>query len=166
MDRELERAMCERYAERIRSYGLLHLRDAAAAQDLVQHVLMAVIEALRAGQVKDPERLGAYVLGTCRNLVMETYRGAARQRRVAESAAKELLPKDWEPSWGSIDRIKLENCIFMLDPRARSVVLATYVEDRDADAIASSLKLTLGNVRVIRHRALAQLQTCLEGGAR
>lgn len=165
MDREAERALCERYAERIRSYGLLHLRDAAAAQDLVQHVLLAVIEALRAGQIHEPERLGAYVLGTCRNIVMEMGRGEARRRRVAESA-KDVLPETWEPRWEIVDRAKLGDCIFRLDPRARSVILATYVEERDPEAIATALKISLGNVRVIRHRALAQLQTCLEGGPR
>lgn len=166
MDREAEAALCERYAERIRSYGLLHLRNAAAAEDLVQHVLLAVIEALRAGQVRDTERLGAYVLGTCRNIAMEMGRGEARRRRLAESAAKELLPEGWEPHWESVDGAKLGDCLFRLDARARSIILATYVEEREPEAIASAHKLTLGNVRVIRHRALAQLQACLEGGAR
>jgi RNA polymerase sigma-70 factor (ECF subfamily) len=45
------------------------------------------------------------------------------------------------------------------------VVLATFLEDRDADEIGSTLSLTAGNVRVIRHRALARLQVCVEGEA-
>jgi DNA-directed RNA polymerase specialized sigma24 family protein len=70
---EDERAICERFAGRIHAYGLRHLRDPPAAQDLVQHVLLAVVQALRAGRVEEPTRLDAYVLGTCRNAVMDYY---------------------------------------------------------------------------------------------
>ena len=159
-----ERALCQRFAPRIRAYGLRHLRDEQAAQDLVQHVLVAVLEALRAGRVEDRERLDAYVLGTCRNASMDMKRGVMRQRRVAERASAGL-PEGYEPEWIGVDRFRLENCIRGLEPRDRAVVMATYLEDRDADEIAKSLETTAGNVRVIRHRALARLQACVEEGA-
>ena len=44
-------------------------------------------------------------------------------------------------------------------------MLATFLEDRDADEIGKALELSPGNVRVIRHRALARLQACVEGTA-
>jgi RNA polymerase sigma-70 factor, ECF subfamily len=157
-----ERAICRKYADRIRSYGLCHLRDTAAAQDLVQQVLLGVLEALRDGRVEQPERLGAYVLGACRNTVMDMRRGDARRRRVAEQASVGL-PEDYEPSWATVDRLRLEQCLRELEPRDRSVVLATFLEDRGADEIGQKMNLTAGNVRVIRHRALAQLRSCLDG---
>jgi RNA polymerase sigma-70 factor (ECF subfamily) len=161
---EDERAMCEKFAGRIHAYGLRHLRDRPAAQDLVQHVLLAVLQALRAGSVEDPTRLDAYVLGTCRNAVMDMRRGAARQRRVAQESAAGL-PEGYEPSPLQVDRARLEDCLRRLEARERVVVLATFLEDRDADEIARTLSLTAGNVRVIRHRALAHLQVCVEGEA-
>jgi RNA polymerase sigma-70 factor (ECF subfamily) len=42
--------------------------------------------------------------------------------------------------------------------------MATFVEDRDADEIGAAFAISAGNVRVIRHRALARLQACVEGG--
>lgn len=129
-----ERAICEKYAARIAAYGLRHLRSRSAAQDLVQHVLLSVLEALRAGRVDDPARLDAYVLGTCRNSVMDMRRGDARRRRLAEESAAGL-PEGYEPAWVEVDRIRLEDCLRRLEPRDRSVVLATFVEDRDADEI-------------------------------
>jgi RNA polymerase sigma-70 factor, ECF subfamily len=161
---ERERELCHKYAERIRAYGLRHLRDSVAAQDLVQLVLIAVIRALREDRVADRSRLDAYVIGTCRNVVMDMRRGAARQRRVAEQAS-EGMPEVFEPSWTGVDRVQLERCLFGLEPRARAVVLATYVEDHDADEIGAALHISAGNVRVIRHRALARLQECIEGSA-
>ena len=42
--REAEAEVCRRMAPRIRLYGLRHLRSAAAADDLVQQVLLKTIE--------------------------------------------------------------------------------------------------------------------------
>jgi RNA polymerase sigma-70 factor (ECF subfamily) len=161
---EDERAMCERFAGRIHAYGLRHLRDRPGAQDLVQHVLISVLQALRAGRVEDPARLDAYVLGTCRNAVMDMRRGDARRRRVAQESSAGL-PEGYEPSWLEVDRLRLEQCLRELEARERAIVLLTFIEDRDADEIGHTLDLTPGNVRVIRHRALARLQGCVEGKA-
>lgn len=159
-----ELGICRQYAGRIFAYGLRHLRDEERARELVQHVLLAVIEALRAGRVEQTDRLEAYVFGTCRNAVRDLRRGETRRQRIAERAATEL-PLDYEPAWPRVDRLRLEACLHGLPPRDRAVVLATFVEDRDADEIAAALALSAGNVRVIRHRAVARLQACVEGGA-
>lgn len=164
MEQVDERRICQRYAGRIRAYGLRHLRDEERARELVQHVLLAVIEGLRAGRVKDTERLDPYVFGTCRNAVMDMRRGESRQRRIAERAAREL-PVGYEPAWPRVDRVRLEQCLQALEPRDRAIVLATFIEDRDAEEIGSTFRLTAGNVRVIRHRAVARLQACVEGAA-
>jgi len=164
LSNEDERALCERFAGRIHAYGLRHLRDGSRAQDLVQHVLLAVLQALRAGNVDDPTRLDAYVLGTCRNAVMDMRRGDVRQRRLAEQSSAGS-PQSYEPSFLRVDRVRLEDCLRGLEPRERAVVLATFLEDRDTDEIGQTLKVSPGNVRVIRHRAIAHLQNCVEGEA-
>jgi RNA polymerase sigma-70 factor (ECF subfamily) len=138
------------------------LHDGASAEDLVQHVLIVVLQALREDRVEDPSRLDAYVLGTCRNVVMDIRRSSARRRRVAERATAGL-PEGYEPEWPRVDRLRLEHCLRGLEARDRAIVLATFLEDRDADEIGSAMSLTPGNVRVIRHRALARLQACVEG---
>lgn len=162
MSDEDERAVCERFGARIRAYGLRHLRDAVAAEDLAQHVLLSVLQALRDGRVEQPDRLDAYVLGACRNAAMAMRRGVARQRRVAERASAGL-PETYEPPHLTVDRARLDQCLGELEARDRAVVLATFLEDRDADEIGEAMRLSTGNVRVIRHRALAKLHTCLGG---
>jgi RNA polymerase sigma-70 factor (ECF subfamily) len=164
MEGEGDSAIWRRYAARIWTFGLLRLRDAASADDLVQQVMVAVLEALREGRVEDPERLDSYVFGTCRNMVMHTWRARRRGKRIAEQAA--ALPSEtWQPPSALQDRQRLERCLDGLEPRDRSVVLATFVEDRGADEIGESMGLSPGNVRVIRHRALAKLQDCLQARA-
>jgi RNA polymerase sigma-70 factor (ECF subfamily) len=154
-----ERELCRTYESRIRGYGLRHLRDAAAAEDLVQHVLLAVLQAVRAGKV---ENVAAYVFGTCRYAVRDMQRGEARQRKIAEANAA-VLPAGFEPKVARVDRVRLEMCLLGLEPRDRAIVIATFAYDRDADEIGRAFDLSAGNVRVIRHRALAKLQACVGG---
>jgi RNA polymerase sigma-70 factor, ECF subfamily len=65
---EAEAELCRRFAPRVRLYGLRHLRTEDRAADLVQSVLLAVLEAARAGRIAEPEHVGRFVLGTCRNV--------------------------------------------------------------------------------------------------
>src|SRR4029079_19349709 len=55
-DSAAEAELYRRLAPRVRLYGLRHLRDRAAAADLVQQVLLMTLERLRAGEVREPER--------------------------------------------------------------------------------------------------------------
>jgi RNA polymerase sigma-70 factor (ECF subfamily) len=65
--------------------------------------------------------------------------------------------------WALADRSRLDRCLERLEARARTVILATFVDGRDADDVGRSMGLSAGNVRVIRHRALAHLHDCMEG---
>jgi RNA polymerase sigma-70 factor, ECF subfamily len=41
------------------------------------------------------------------------------------------------------------------------VVLMTFFADKSGDEVAKELGLSAGNVRVVRHRALARLRACM-----
>jgi RNA polymerase sigma-70 factor (ECF subfamily) len=45
------------------------------------------------------------------------------------------------------------------------VVVLTFFADKPGDEVAKELGLSAGNVRVIRHRALARLRSCMGGAA-
>jgi RNA polymerase sigma-70 factor (ECF subfamily) len=154
-----ERAFCERFAPRVRRYAERHLRVAGAAADLTQEVLMIALEAMREGRVEKPERLGSFVLSTCRHRVWSDNRAQARRRDLDGAALPVALPT-FDVS--ARDRLRLEECVGKLGDRERTVVLLTYYEEWPAARIATSLDTTAGNVRVIRHRSLAQLARCLE----
>jgi RNA polymerase sigma-70 factor, ECF subfamily len=158
-----EGALCRRFGRRILMYGQRHLKDEQAAHDLVQQVLLAVLEAARQGRIENPERIDAFVLGTARNICWDMRRASARQRRLAERAAAEL-PEAWEPVWPRLELERLWHCLGELDGRARTVIAMTFAEERSAEEIGAALALTPGNVRVLRHRALARLQDCVGGG--
>ena len=70
-DDAAEAELCRRFAPRIRFYGLRHLRNEAAAADLVQDVLLMILQKLRAREVREPERVASFILGTCRQVVID-----------------------------------------------------------------------------------------------
>jgi RNA polymerase sigma-70 factor, ECF subfamily len=156
-----ERELCRRWAPRIAGYGARHLRERQSVDDLLQRVLLAVVQALRTGRVEDPDRIGGYILTTCRRTTWEMNRGAWREAGVVSDAALEEIGV--EPEWRTIDRAALDRCLGRLPTRERVVIVGTFCDELSSDRIAAHLTTTAGHVRVIRHRALAQLQSCMEG---
>jgi RNA polymerase sigma-70 factor (ECF subfamily) len=162
-DRAAEAELCRRFAPRVRLYGLRHLRDPHAAADLVQQVLMTTLERLRAGEVREPGRIASFVLGMCRMMVLEQRRGARRRDALLETYADNGAHA--EPGETRvIEAPRLERCLEALPERERSVLVLSFYAERPAEETGRELGLTAANVRVIRHRALARLRACIEGG--
>ena len=90
-DPDAEAELCRRFAPRIRLYGLRHLRSATAAADLVQDVLMMTLTKLRAGALRDSGKLASFILGTCRQMVIDGRRGGHRRERILETFSASFL---------------------------------------------------------------------------
>lgn len=160
--RDAEAQLYQRLAPRVRLYGLRHLRNEAAAADLTQQVLLLTIESLRAGRLREPERLASFVLGTCRMIVRDLRRGAKRRQRLLEQFGADL-PVAQVPGAPDIDIERLANWLQRLPERDRSVLVLTFYAERSTAEVAAELGLSPGNVRVIRHRALGRLRECMTG---
>jgi RNA polymerase sigma-70 factor (ECF subfamily) len=158
-DREAEAELCRRLAPRVRLFGLRHLGNEAAAADLMQQVMLLMIERLRAGVLREPERLASFVFGICRMVVLDLRRGQARRDRLLQTYAEALSPPEAPaPNFG---HRRLALCLERLPERVRTVLLLTFYDDMSAEALARSLDLSPANVRVIRHRGLARLRACV-----
>jgi RNA polymerase sigma-70 factor, ECF subfamily len=159
-DPEAEAELFRRMAPRVRLYGLRHLRDAHAAEDLTQQVLIITLEALRAGSLREPDKLASFVLGTCRMTVLDLRRGAQRKQRLLEKFAADL-PAAVERPLLHLDHDQLERCMQNLNERERTVVVLTFYDEQSGAEVASFLGVSEANVRVIRHRAIHQLRACM-----
>ena len=165
-DTAAEAELYRRLAPRVRLYGLRHLRDRDAAADLVQRVLLMTLERLRAGEVREPERIASFVLGACRMTVIEMKRSTRR---------REELLEEWIPAFAgmtegdvveaveplALDGDRLAGCLQALSERERSVVVMSFFAEKAADEVGGELGISGGNVRVIRHRALGKLRDCM-----
>jgi RNA polymerase sigma-70 factor (ECF subfamily) len=159
-DPAAESELFRRMAPRIRLYGLRHLRDSHAADDLVQLVLITTLQALRSGRLRESGRLTSFVLGTCRMTVLDLRRNALRKDRLLEQFGSDLLAPV-PPAAPGVDREQLAQCVQKLKERERAVVIMTFYDEQTGADVARFLGVSEANVRVIRHRAIHQLRDCM-----
>jgi RNA polymerase sigma-70 factor (ECF subfamily) len=170
-DRKAEAALCRRFVPAVRTFARRRLRTTDAVEEFAQDVFLRFVEALRGGQVAEPERVGGFILGICRNLARERARNAERRKELWEQFGSALAGLDDEPTLVGYQIAQLEDCISQISKRSRDVIRYAFIDGEPAAAIASRLSMTEGNVRVVRHRALETLRDCMqhkiswEGGA-
>lgn len=158
-----EATVCRKLAPVLRVYALRRLRGDEAVRDFVQDSLVILVQALREGVLSEPAQLAPYALGICRNLLRDGRRATARRQQLLEEHG---IPFDSvvEPSpyVSPQGRARLEDCVSKLQRRAREVVQRAFFDELSNKEIADELGLAEGNVRIIRHRTLAALKTCLD----
>jgi len=161
-DREAEGTICRRFAAAVRLFARRRLRTPEAVEEFGQDVMLILIEALRAGTVAEPARLGGFVLGICRNLALDRVRQKERREALWQQHGVTLEQlAAAPPDHGGYEFIHLEDCISQLPQRSRDVVRLAYVDACSADEIATRLRTTAVNARVLRHRTLSTLRECM-----
>jgi len=159
-DTEAEAELFRRMAPRVRLYGLRHLRDEHASDDLTQQVLITTLEALRAGRLRETGKLGSFVLGTCRMMVLDLRRNAQRKERLLDRFGAGLA-QPVQPSVPVCDTELLTRCLQALKERERTVVVMAFYDEQTSADVAGFLGVSEANVRVIRHRAIHELRRCM-----
>jgi RNA polymerase sigma-70 factor (ECF subfamily) len=91
--------------------------------------------------------------------VLEIRRGSLRREKLLEAYGGTEAFDAPEPL--VLNQARLAQCLEALAERERTVVALTFLADKDGDAVARDLGISAGNVRVIRHRALARLRECM-----
>ena len=82
------------FADRVMFMALARTRDREAARDVAQDVMLAVFRAVRAGQLRESERLAAFVYGIARNLINNHLRTRTRLKEDPLDAALPLAQPD------------------------------------------------------------------------
>jgi RNA polymerase sigma-70 factor, ECF subfamily len=152
-----EAELCRRFGRRVRLYGQSRLRDESAVDDLVQRVMLVVLSKLRGGEVREPDRIDSFVLGTARMVTREI----SRPRDQPAEADTELPCPLAETRPDVLEVSRLAECLKGLAERERTVVSLTFFHGESADEVGLALGMQAGNVRVTRHRALARLRSCM-----
>jgi RNA polymerase sigma-70 factor, ECF subfamily len=86
-------------------------------------------------------------------------RAEAKLRPLAEST------EPWCEPRLPLDTKRLAECMQRLGDRDRSVIALTFSDELGAPEVAAAIGTSAGNVRIIRHRALAALRECIDGRA-
>jgi RNA polymerase sigma-70 factor, ECF subfamily len=90
-DSSAEEELVGHFSDKVRYLVLSRTRDPEAARDLTQDVLLAVVDALRNGHLRDPERLAAFVYGTARNLINNYLRTRGRLSLVQDTPSSRAI---------------------------------------------------------------------------
>jgi RNA polymerase sigma-70 factor (ECF subfamily) len=128
--------------------------DRERARDLTQEVMLAVVLALRKGQLRDTERLTSFVYGTARNVINNHLRSSRRAPREAplEDVHAGISPPD--PLEDSERSALVEQALEALDDLDRRILRLTLNDGLKSGEIAARLGLTSEVVRARKSRAL------------
>ena len=132
------------------------VRSVELIEDIRQETLFRVLRYLRSDKpLQNPQRLGAFVYGVCRNVTREMQRSQRRHPQLLETAPDPVDPRSgtgeeiaaWERE--QIIRELLEE----LSPRDREVLGAMYLEQVDRNEICRRTGMSESHFRVVLHRA-------------
>jgi RNA polymerase sigma factor (sigma-70 family) len=150
-DREAENDLVRYFSPRILAMLCARTRDREASRDLLHDVLITVLRALRNRQLRQLDRLAAFIQGITRNTAQSYARGRPlREQPLAEEP----------PAAGSGDAVEesqraelVRLALKELDPTDREILLRTLVEGQKSGLIARALGLDSVVVRQRKSRA-------------
>ena len=141
-DRRAESALCRRFLPAVRTFWRRRVHAADLVDELAQEVSLRFVQALRAGSVDEPERVGGFILGICRNLARERARTAERRAELWSQFSDVLASLADEPAIASYQLAQLEDCLSQMTQRSRAVIRHAYVDGHSAAEIAAKLEMT------------------------
>ena len=165
-DRAAESRFARLYCDCVFAMALARTHDRAAARELMDDVLMAVILALRHGSVRDGRRLGGFVRGTAVNTINAYSR---RQRRFPLTTALDdrLVTADLGEEHDADDRRStIRAAVARLEPRDQKILLLSLDEGLKPGEIAARLGLSAVVVRQRKCRALRALVASIGDGGK
>jgi RNA polymerase sigma-70 factor (ECF subfamily) len=157
-DPAAEDELVRQFGERVRVFAAMRTRDRETARDLGQEVMIGVLTALRQGQLRDPDRLAAFVYGIARNIVNNHLRiGRARPSEPLVSEIPAASPDPVERIETGRRHVLVRGALARLNRADRGILLLTLVDGLKPAEIASRLGLTAEVVRVRKSRALKKV---------
>jgi len=161
-DASAEDELARLFRPRVLAMMLARTRDWDASRDLTQDVMLAVITALRAGALRDPEKLACFIQGTARNLANNHLRAREIRKSREDALSPELVgvltgpPHAAEAETAERDRV-LRDALHKLDPTDQTILFMTLIEGRKPADIAGRLGFTSELVRQRKSRAVAKV---------
>ena len=160
-DSQAETEIAVHFAPRVRAMAVVRTRNPDVARDLTQDTLLAVLQAMRKGQVRDRERIEGFVAGVARNVINNYKR---RSLRHPESPLDEDAPAfavDFDHDAPERRRL-MTAALAELSPPDRQVLLLTLVEGLKPGEIARKIGVSPDVARTRKSRALKRILEVLD----
>jgi RNA polymerase sigma-70 factor, ECF subfamily len=166
-DQRAEAELIERYHHGIRIILRRELGETAAAADLYQETFRLVLERIRRGDVREPEKLPGFVCSVARNLVIDHFRRAARQERLTENEEPLLLPCPAPDQLEELLRKERTALVLrvlkeMPNKRDVQVLFRFYLAEDEKEQICADLGLNRFHFNIVIHRARRRFRELYE----
>ena len=158
-DRQAEAELIDSYGRGVR---IIIRRAGAAAtiiDDLSQETFRIVLEKIRSGDIREPERLSGFIRSVAKNLVIEHFRRVARRERLTDneeairllttSAPNQLERLLQKEKAGIVWRVLRE----MRNERDVQVLLRYHLAEDTKEQICADLGMTSPQFNLVIHRA-------------
>ncbi|MHC4779019.1 MAG: sigma-70 family RNA polymerase sigma factor [Planctomycetota bacterium] len=169
----------EQYGDDLYRYALVRVRNAEAAEELVQETFLAALKGHKSFSGRSTEK--TWLIGILKHKIVDAFRRSTREKALGTSdddddSISALFDsgghwKDKPLTWGGDPRGLLEQkefrevldqCMTGLPPRLARAFFLRQMEARDSEEIRKDLGISATNLGVMLHRARARLRDCLE----
>jgi len=159
-DRSAFGELYDRYVRLVRAVCCDTTRDLTRAQDLSQEVFLRAYGKL--GQLRDPDKFAAWLVGIARTMCQEWQRRQKRDRHQFVGAGSDVPDCDCT---GPVDDKfdSLRQAMQSLPERERLALHAFYLQGESADAVRKALDLSRSGVYRLLDRARQRLAKLLRG---
>lgn len=162
---DLDPAELSRLQSGIRIMALCALRDGDAADDVAQESLARVLQALREGRLRNPERLGAFARAIAHHVIVDTLRtrlrvtslGSSPELAGEEDALRTLVSAE--------QAARVRAALERLSAGDREILRLSFFEGLTPQELAHRLREPGARVRKRKERALERLRAVLVGAA-
>lgn len=160
---DCEREFAERFLPRLQLFFRARLANPELREEVTQETLVAALVALRAGKLREPGAMEAFVLGIARNLLAEALRQQAKDHSIAIGTAIEHRPiaPELAPEW----QLAVRNELQELPPTDQRILWLILIEGFRPAEVAPQVGLTEEAVRQRKSRLLRQLHEKFFGSA-
>jgi RNA polymerase sigma-70 factor (ECF subfamily) len=163
-DEEAFGTLVERYEDVAFRAAYLIVRDASAAEDVVQEAFIRAYRQLRSFRQGDPFR--PWLLRIVTNLALNDVRARHRRggltQRIARTLGREPAPPPDIQAAADDDASTLQRAIAELAPDDRLVLHLRYFLELPEREIAAAIGKPAGTVKSRLHRAAKRLRTVVE----
>jgi RNA polymerase sigma-70 factor (ECF subfamily) len=165
-DRSAEDELVERYGNGVRLVIGQSAPDPSVKEDVYQETFCLVLQKIRRGEVREPERLSGFIVSLARNLMIEHFRRTSRRHAREEPLDTTQLHSP-EPT--PMDRLMQEQqkvlaqrvLASMPSERDRAVLSRFYILDDDKDRICEDLGLSSTHLNQVLFRARERFRKLL-----
>jgi len=170
-ERQAEVELVERYSRCVKVIIRREVSDTAVADDLYQEIFWTVIEKVRQGSVREPEKLSGFVCGVARTHVMHHFRRAERREISTENEEAVHLPPCGPDQLKELLQKEKADLVWqvlreMPNERDVQVLIRFYIAEEEKEQICADLGLTSLHFNLVLHRARSRYKELYERAMR